>query len=77
MLWAWRWSEGWTVYTEQARVAETASGVDGDDDERVETRRMTGTQPDVIQYNPIQFNVFVVTKYTTLYYFQMPSRDGL
>jgi hypothetical protein len=51
------------VYTDWARVEETASGADRDDEERVETRRLTGTQPDVIQYNPIQ--CFVVTKYTT------------
>jgi hypothetical protein len=44
-------------------VAETTSGADRDDEERVETQRLTGTQPDVIQYN--QFNVFVGTKYTT------------
>jgi hypothetical protein len=43
---------------------ETASGVDGDDDECVETLRLTGR--DGNQCNPIfQFNVFVVTKYTT------------
>jgi hypothetical protein len=35
-------------------VAETASGADGDDEECVETRRLAGTQSDVIQYNPIQ-----------------------
>jgi hypothetical protein len=46
-------------------VVEMASGADGDDEERIETRRLTGTQSDVIQYNPIQFNVFVGTKYTT------------
>jgi hypothetical protein len=42
------------VLTEQTRAAEMASGADGDDEERVETRRLTGTQSDVIQYNPIQ-----------------------
>jgi hypothetical protein len=35
-------------------VVETASEVDGDDEEHVETQRLTGTQSDVIQYNPIQ-----------------------
>jgi hypothetical protein len=30
-----------------------ASGADRDDEERVETQRLTGTQSDVIQYNPI------------------------
>jgi hypothetical protein len=30
------------MYTEQARVAETASGADGDDDECVETQILTG-----------------------------------
>jgi hypothetical protein len=35
-LWAWRRSESWTVYTEQARAAETASGADGDDDECIQ-----------------------------------------
>jgi hypothetical protein len=33
-----------------------ASGVDGDDEECIETQRLTGTQSDVIQYNTIQFN---------------------
>jgi hypothetical protein len=33
---------------------ETASGADGDDEEHVETQRLTGTQSDVIQYNSIQ-----------------------
>jgi hypothetical protein len=50
-LTAWRRSGGWTVYTEQARAAETASGVDRDNEERIETRRLTGTQSDVIQFN--------------------------
>jgi hypothetical protein len=31
-----------------------ASGADGDNEERVETRRLTGTQSDGIQYNTIQ-----------------------
>jgi hypothetical protein len=53
------------VYTEQARATEMASGVDGDDEEHIETRRLTGTQSDVIEFNPIQFNVLVVTKYMT------------
>jgi hypothetical protein len=44
-------------------VVETASGADGDDDEHVEARRLTGR--DCNQCNPIQFNVFVGTKYTT------------
>jgi hypothetical protein len=57
------------VYTEQARAAETALGEDGDDDEHIlETLRLTGR--DCNQCNPVfQFNVFVVTKYMTLYYF--------
>jgi hypothetical protein len=41
-LWVWQWSEGWTVYTEQARAVETASGADGDNEECVETLRLTG-----------------------------------
>jgi hypothetical protein len=42
------------VYTEQARAAETASGADGDNDERVETQRLTGRDCNSIQCNSIQ-----------------------
>jgi hypothetical protein len=35
-------------------VVETASGADRDDEECIETQRLTGTQSDMIQYNPIQ-----------------------
>jgi hypothetical protein len=44
-------------------VVETTSGADRDNEECIEAQRLTGTQPDVIQYN--QFNVFVGTKYMT------------
>jgi hypothetical protein len=43
---------------------EMASGADGDNEEHLETQKLT-----LMSYNTIQFNVFVVTKYTTLYYF--------
>jgi hypothetical protein len=46
---------------------ETASGAEGDNEERVETRRLAGR--DCNRCNPVQFTVFVVTKYMTLYYF--------
>jgi hypothetical protein len=55
------------VYTEQARVAEMASGADRDNDEHVETQRLTGRDCNSTRYFNSMF--FVVTKYMTLYYF--------
>jgi hypothetical protein len=55
-----------------------ASRVDGDVEECIETWRLTGTQSDVIQYNPIQFNILYRYKVHDFYTnFQMPSGDGL
>jgi hypothetical protein len=52
-------------------VVETARRMDRDDEECVETQRLTGTQSDVIQFNPIQcFCGYKVHNFYTT--FQMP-----
>jgi hypothetical protein len=61
-------------------VVETASGVDRDDEECVETQRLTGTQFDVIQFNPIQcfhsYKVHDFFRCHTEMDFDMRQREG-